>query len=74
MPVILVRTVLPNEPETIIVGIQFCDKCHHFLAVPKSSFHEVEDVLKSKRYFVGSVFVGFGFGFKEDFHKLIVPV
>lgn len=74
MPVILVRTVLPNEPETIIVGIQFCDKCHHFLTVPKGSFHKVENVLKSKGYFVGSVFVGFGFGFKEGFHKLIVPV
>ena len=74
MPVILVRTVLPNEPETIIVGIQFCDKCHHFLTVPKGSFHKVEDVLKSKGYFVSSVFVGFGFGFKEGFHKLIVPV
>ena len=74
MPVILVRTVLPNEPATIIVGIQFCDKCHHFLAVSKSSFHEVENVLKSKGYFVSSVFVGFGFGFKEGFHKLIVPV
>ena len=74
MPVILVRTVLPNEPETIIVGVQFCDKCHHFLAVSKGRFHKVEDVLKSKRYLVGSVFVGFGFGFKEGFDKLIVPV
>lgn len=74
MPVILVGTVLPNEPETIVVGIQFRDKCHHFLTVPKGSFHKVENVLKSKGYFVGSVFVGFGFGFKEGFHKLIVPV
>ena len=74
MPVILVRTVLPDEPETIIVGIQFCDKCHHFLAVTKGSFHKIEDVLQSKGCFVGAVFVGFGFGFEERFDGFVGAV
>ena len=46
MTIILIRTVFPDEPDTVKVFVQFRDKCYHFLAVSKSSLHEVKNTLQ----------------------------
>ena len=44
--IILIRTILTDKPKTVIIGIQFCDKGYHFLAVTKGRFHKIKNILK----------------------------
>lgn len=42
--VILLASIFVDKPDTIIIGIQLRDQCHHFLALPERILHKVKDM------------------------------